>query len=325
MDGLGEDRHRPGDRSGDDLERDQAGVGDDRQRGGALLERRLAGGLGRGAHVTSHGRARSPRPASQSASARSARPRWLIASFSSSLELGHRAAGRVLVRHERRVVAEAAACRAARAASVPRHSPKNTLLGTAAGRRRPARTRSEARCPTGASRISSAGSPRRWRPRRRTAPSARPGAPPSASASIPESSAIARPARRRGGRRAPSAARCPRTSRRPRAGARLRSGSGTDERRQAPAGGANSRSLCALRVASTRVESGATATSARRRRDRLVLDRAQRLDPAAASASRSSRCARESGVRSAVAWTSIRPPSPVITTFASTSAVESSE
>ena len=30
------------------------------------------------------------------------------------------------------------------------------------------------------------------------------------------------------------------------------------------------------------------------------------------------------GVRSAVAWTSTRPPSPVITTFASTSAVESS-
>ena len=46
--------------------------------------------------------------------------------------------------------------------------------------------------------------------------------------------------------------------------------------------------------------------------------------PAAASASSSSRCARDSGVRSAVACTSTRPPSPVITTFASTSAVESS-
>ena len=34
--------------------------------------------------------------------------------------------------------------------------------------------------------------------------------------------------------------------------------------------------------------------------------------------------AAESGVRSAVAWTSTRPPSPVMTTFASTSAVESS-
>ena len=42
--------------------------------------------------------------------------------------------------------------------------------------------------------------------------------------------------------------------------------------------------------------------------------------PCAASASSSSRCARESGVRSAVAWTSTRPPSPVMTTFASTSA-----
>ena len=35
--------------------------------------------------------------------------------------------------------------------------------------------------------------------------------------------------------------------------------------------------------------------------------------------------ARDSGVRSAVAWTSTRPPSPVITTLASTSAEESSE
>src|SRR5581483_1536977 len=47
--------------------------------------------------------------------------------------------------------------------------------------------------------------------------------------------------------------------------------------------------------------------------------------PPAASASSSSRCARESGVRSAVACTSTSPPSPVITTLASTSAVESSE
>src|SRR5947209_5675748 len=47
--------------------------------------------------------------------------------------------------------------------------------------------------------------------------------------------------------------------------------------------------------------------------------------PAAASSSSSSRCARCSGVRSAVACTSTSPPSPVITTLASTSAVESSE
>ena len=47
--------------------------------------------------------------------------------------------------------------------------------------------------------------------------------------------------------------------------------------------------------------------------------------PAAASASSSSSEARESGVRSAVACTSTRPPSPVMTTLASTSAVESSE
>ena len=47
--------------------------------------------------------------------------------------------------------------------------------------------------------------------------------------------------------------------------------------------------------------------------------------PSAASRSSSSRCARDSGVRSAVAWTSTRSPSPVMTTLASTSALESSE
>ena len=46
--------------------------------------------------------------------------------------------------------------------------------------------------------------------------------------------------------------------------------------------------------------------------------------PVCASASSSSRWVRESGVRSAVAWTSTSPPSPVMTTFASTSALESS-
>src|SRR5207244_5554473 len=47
--------------------------------------------------------------------------------------------------------------------------------------------------------------------------------------------------------------------------------------------------------------------------------------PLAASARRSSSDARESGVRSAVACTSTSPPSPVMTTLASTSAMESSE
>ena len=46
--------------------------------------------------------------------------------------------------------------------------------------------------------------------------------------------------------------------------------------------------------------------------------------PVCASASNSSRWVRESGVRSAVACTSTSPPSPVMTTFASTSAEESS-
>jgi hypothetical protein len=46
---------------------------------------------------------------------------------------------------------------------------------------------------------------------------------------------------------------------------------------------------------------------------------------ASPSASSSSSEARETGVRSAVACTSTSPPSPVMTMFASTSAVESSE
>ncbi len=44
----------------------------------------------------------------QSRKARAARPRWLIASFSATLELGHRPAIVAVGRHERRVVAEAA-------------------------------------------------------------------------------------------------------------------------------------------------------------------------------------------------------------------------
>src|SRR6185312_9152371 len=50
----------------------------------------------------------------------------------------------------------------------------------------------------------------------------------------------------------------------------------------------------------------------------------RRAMPPSARPSRSSREARESGVRSAVACTSTRPPSPVMTTLASTSALESS-
>ena len=72
---------------------------------------------------------------------------------------------------------------------------------------------------------------------------------------------------------------------------------------------------CASPAAAARASGGATAASWWARR---------RSIPSAASASSSSRCARESGVRSAVACTSTRPPSAVITTFASTSAVESS-
>ena len=64
------------------------------------------------------------------------------------------------------------------------------------------------------------------------------------------------------------------------------------------------------------------ATAERTPLSRASLDQLLAL---AASASSASRFARDSGVRSAVACTSTSPPSPVMTTLASTSAVESSE
>ena len=115
MRGLGQDRDRAGDDARHHLERDHQGVGEDRDRGRPLLARGLgrrtdgeAGRGGRGgnppARASAHrrGLARGPRrrpprsersgPAgrrsfsssiSLDASARAARPRWLMASFSS--------------------------------------------------------------------------------------------------------------------------------------------------------------------------------------------------------------------------------------------------
>ena len=78
-----------------------------------------------------------------------------------------------------------------------------------------------------------------------------------------------------------------------------------------------SRSLCLLAVAKINDRYPPPATRSCTCRKREI--------PISARPSSSSSEARESGVRSAVACTSTRPPSPVITTLASTSAVESSE
>ena len=78
-----------------------------------------------------------------------------------------------------------------------------------------------------------------------------------------------------------------------------------------------SRTLCALREASTSRMSYPEAAAALWASRRCSM-------PVAARPRRSSSDARERGVRSPVAWTSTSPPSPVMTTFMSTSALESS-
>ena len=130
---LGEDRDRAGDRRRRELEHDQQRVRGDRDRRRAVLAGHLrvrahgARGGHRGrrpasaarvapGHLRRLRRSAGPRPRASSAwrsasfraSARAARPRWLIASFSLADELGHRAAVVVVRRHEGRVVPEAA-------------------------------------------------------------------------------------------------------------------------------------------------------------------------------------------------------------------------
>ena len=82
--------------------------------------------------------------------------------------------------------------------------------------------------------------------------------------------------------------------------------------RSSTAGSSSSISASLWRLPVARINATRSCTSRRR------------AMPPSARASSSSSEARESGVRSAVACTSTRPPSPVMTTLASTSALESS-
>ena len=152
-----------------------------------------AGAFGHAAERAAHGRS--------SRQALGQRPRRAAAVADGVLllrrQLGHRAPVVVVGGHEGRVVAEAAVA----AGLVGQLALAAALGGQLAVRRprRPARTRRPRACRRRAAPRAAAwpGSPRRWRPRRRSAPSARPGAPPSAAASMPESSATAgRPVRR---------------------------------------------------------------------------------------------------------------------------------
>ena len=97
--------------------------------------------------------------------------------------------------------------------------------------------------------------------------------------------------------RAPCRARSPRSSPRPRAAARHRPGSGSSA--TPGISRASSATLWSLRVARTSRNVPLP--------DRGRLRGPELVDPVCASASSSSRWARDSGVRSAVAWTSTQP------------------
>ena len=292
-------------RRGDDREPRQSRWGREPVRLRLIAEPHLCRGRGR------------QRVAIHASSARAARPRWLIASFSAARARPSCGPSCVVVGHERRVVAEAARRRAARPPACPCSGPRTTCSAPSLGSTYASAQTYASALPAGASRSSLArfsssvaSSPgvagrAHARARRRARP--------------PRSRSRRRSRPRRSPRRlrAPCRARCRRTCRRPRAAARRSSGSGSSA--CGASSRANSRTL--VRVAAWRGRASRRACAA----IAAVLDRAQLARcPAAASASSSSRCARESGVRSAVAWTSTSPPSPVMTTFASTSAVESS-
>ena len=262
-------------------------------------------------------------PPGSSASSRAARPRWLIACFSRGRQLGHGAlvAGPGVVGDEGGVVAEAAAA-ARRIDQRPLAAALEQLLLPVLADQRDHADVGEALVP--ASR-SSASSFCRFCSSLAPSPAKRaertPGRPPSAAASIPESSAIAaRPVASCAARALPSAL-AAKVS--PSSGG---SSTSLGQRLQLEAGQRLAQ-LAQLVLVAGRDDHRSHAPGPRlagQPADGLGLRVPQARDPALGEASSSSRCARESGVRSAVACTSTSPPSPVMTTLASTSAFESS-
>ena len=85
-------------------------------------------------------------------SARAARPRWLIASFSAGGELGHRAAVGAVVGHERPGRSRSRRRRAARPRACPCSGPRTSCSSPSRRRRRRSRRRSASALPAGASR-----------------------------------------------------------------------------------------------------------------------------------------------------------------------------
>ena len=232
-------------------------------------------------------------------------------------ELGHRAAVGHVVGHEHRVVAEAAARRAALGDSAPSQRALEQVLGAVGRRRGRSRRRSAARDAGG--RLARAA----WRGSRASV---------ACSPGVARGAHAGRAAERLGLDAGVVGDR--RRGRSPRAAARaLISAFSANVSpvlgRQLDAVGQRLELDARAAAARTRAACGRCGWRARAAR-RAHADggglrsRAASSIPLCASASSSSRCARESGVRSAVAWTSTSPPSPVMTTFASTSAVESS-
>ncbi len=329
VDRLGHEGQRAGGQAGGQLDRHQErGRRDADQR--RASHRPAVGGLGH-VHILPGGRNRLAtgprrRPFSCASSsfsliARAARPRWLMASFSSGLELGHRplVAG-VVVGHEGRVVAEAAA--AARlvgerslAAAVHHALPAAGLdvgdradvrhAGVAPGRdlgQQLGQVLLVARVLTGVARR-----PHPRRPAQRGGLDAR---------VVGERG----PAGGRGGR-ARLGERVLREGR-----ARLRRERHVRRQRLELDRQHDLRQLAQLVVVAGGEDEphGPRAAQAAAATASCWAARSSSM-PAAARASSSSSDARDSGVRSAVACTSTSPPSPVITTLASTSAWESSE
>ena len=197
-------------------------------------------------------------------------------------ELGHRPVRRGRRRGGTPGHSRTRPIRAPSAASRPWQSPKNTRsLPARRDRRRPARTRSAAPLPAGASRISLARFSSSVASSPGVARRAHPGPAAERLGLDPGVVGDRRPARWPPPRPAPWAARWPRTCPRPRAAARPRRAAARRRSRPGPAGARTPAACagCGSRAPATRA---AVIGSARGRgADRLVLERAQVLDPAA--------------------------------------------
>ncbi len=162
------------------------------------------------------------------------------------------------------------------------------------------------------------GCPGRSRPDRHSGLGDRRGAPSSAAASMPESSAITGFLSPRG-RPGLGRPRSRRSVHRPRGHPDV-----VGQRQDLPPGEDLAHLVQLVRVPRREHQLGARGRAVH---DPVACSCTARSSaiPASASPSSSSSEARESGICSAVACTSTRPPSPVMTTLASTSALESSE